>query len=66
MALFLDVGTDDVLRIDNSYVTLERKSGTRARLRIISQAEVELMRNAKTQATASAPQRNPVRQSDEE
>lgn len=47
MSLFLDVSIDDVLRIGGTFVTLERKSGQRARLRIIGPAEVELMRNAK-------------------
>jgi len=48
MALFIDVGPDDVLRIgDSSYISIERKSGSRARLKIIGQSEVELMRKAK-------------------
>lgn len=64
MALFLDVGVDDVLRIDNNYVTLERKSGTRARLRIIGQSEVELMRNAKREEPKLP--RNPINQADED
>lgn len=48
MALFLDVGPDDALRIgEDTYLTVERKSGSRVRLRIISRSEVELMRKAR-------------------
>lgn len=47
MALFLDVGPEDALRVGESWITVERKSGSRARLRIMSNAEVELIRNAK-------------------
>lgn len=57
MALFIDVGPEDVLRIgDDSYISVERKSGSRARLKIIGQSEVELMRKAKLQG---APDRKP-------
>lgn len=48
MALFIDVGPDDAVRIgEDTYLTLERKSGSRARLRIIGKSEVELMRKAR-------------------
>lgn len=51
MALFIDVGPDDVLRIgENSYISVERKSGSRARLKIIGKSEVELLRKAKLHA----------------
>lgn len=44
MALFLDVGPNDMLRINDTIVTVERKSGSRARLRILGPAEVELVK----------------------
>jgi hypothetical protein len=48
MALFLDVGPDDALRIGpDTFLTVERKSGSRSRLRIVSTSEVELMRGAR-------------------
>ena len=48
MSLFLDISTDDVLQInENTFVMLERKSGQRARLRIVGPSRVELLRNAK-------------------
>lgn len=47
MALFLDVGTEDTLRIGDTLVTLEYKSGRRARLRIEGSAEVVLERSGK-------------------
>lgn len=57
MALWLDVGPDDLLRIgEDMYVSVERKSGSRARLKIIGPAEVELVRNAKLR---EAPHRAP-------
>lgn len=52
MALYLDVGPDDVLRIGESFLTIERKSGARARLRIMSTSEVELMRKARLRQDA--------------
>jgi hypothetical protein len=63
MALFIDVGPDDVLRIgENSYISVERKSGSRARLKIIGKSEVELMRKAKLQTAPQAHIANPPRQ----
>lgn len=44
MALFLDVGTDDELRVGSTSIQLVYKSGRRARLRIEGDAEVELVR----------------------
>ena len=53
MALFIDVGPDDALRIGpDTFITVERKSGSRSRLRIIGTSEVELLRNAKLQQVA--------------
>lgn len=44
MALFLDIGVDDALHIEGGMVlTLERKSGQRARLRIEGPANVEMV-----------------------
>ncbi|NLA67479.1 MAG: hypothetical protein GX856_04410 [Gammaproteobacteria bacterium] len=50
MALFLDVGPDDAIRIGDTYIAIERKSGSRARLRIVGKDEVELIRRARQQA----------------
>jgi hypothetical protein len=47
MALFLDVGPNDVVCIDGTYVTIERKSGQRARLRFVGPADVELVRQGR-------------------
>ena len=48
MGLFMDVGPDDAICVGgNTYITVEKKSGQRVRLRIIGEAEVELMRNAR-------------------
>ncbi len=47
MALVLDVGLSDALRVGDTYIVVERKSGSRARLRILGPAEVELMRNGR-------------------
>lgn len=51
MALFLDVGPDDAIRIGDTYIAIERKSGSRARLRIVGSSEVELIRRARQQAS---------------
>lgn len=45
MALYLDVGPADVLRIGGVTVTVERKTGSRARLRIENADDVRLLRN---------------------
>lgn len=43
MALYLDVGPDDVLRVgEDLVITVERKSGSRARLRFSGPTRVEL------------------------
>lgn len=63
MALFLDISTDDVLRIGDTILTLERKSGTRARIRINGGAQCELIRGGKItleQNRALSPGGNPV------
>lgn len=44
MALILDVGPEDTLRIGDTTVCLVKKSGRRSRLRIEGPAEVELKR----------------------
>lgn len=50
MALYLDVGPDDLLRVgDDTIIAVERKSGSRARLKIVGTAEVELLKKARTQ-----------------
>ena len=55
MALFLDISIDDTLCLDDgTVITLERKSGTRARLRIDGPAHVELIRNGRSKAEAES------------
>lgn len=46
MALILDVGPEDTLRIGDTTVVLLKKSGRRSRLRIEGPAEVVMERNA--------------------
>ncbi len=44
----MDVGPGDAICIGgNTWITVEKKSGQRVRLRIIGEAEVELMRSAR-------------------
>lgn len=64
MALYLDVGPDDVLRIGDTLVAVERKSGSRARLKIVGKSEVELLRKTRGQLDEKTPfpGRNPVAQ----
>lgn len=69
MALFIDVGPGDALRVGDSYVTIERKSGARSRLRIVGPEEVELLRDLSRDSVAALVSANiprPVNQSDEE
>jgi hypothetical protein len=48
MALFLDVGPDDVVHVgDDLLITVERKSGSRARLRFDGAAAVELVKRGR-------------------
>lgn len=54
MALVLDVGPSDALRVGDTYIVVERKSGSRARLRILGPAEVELMRNSRQEVETAA------------
>lgn len=64
MALYMDVGPEDVLRVGpDTYITIERKSGSRARMRIVGGADIELRRNAKN-AIPTPPA--PVNQKEEE
>lgn len=43
MALYLDIGPDDELRVGkDAVITIEYKSGRRARLKIDGTAEVEM------------------------
>ena len=45
MALFLDLGPNDVLRVgEDTFITIEKKSGQRARLRITGSGDVEMTR----------------------
>ena len=45
MALFLDLGPNDILRVgENTFITIEKKSGQRARLRITGDGDVEMKR----------------------
>ncbi len=43
MALYLDLGPNNILRVgEDTYITLEKKSGQRARLRITGTGDVEM------------------------
>lgn len=55
MALYLDVGPDDALRLGTTLVYVERKSGTRVRLRIEGDAKVELLRKHRDKSAAPLP-----------
>jgi hypothetical protein len=44
MALILDVGPEDTLRIGETTITVLKKSGRRARLRINGSEDVEMKR----------------------
>lgn len=45
MALYLDLGPNDVLRVgEDTFITIEKKSGQRARLRITGTGDVEMKR----------------------
>lgn len=64
MALWIDVGPSDLLCVGgDTYLSVERKSGTRVRLKIIGKGEVELMRNSKMRLVPSEPPLNPPRAS---
>ena len=61
MALFLDVGPDDALQIGaDTFITVEQKSGKRARLRIISTRDVELLRKARLHEHPARPLNPPA------
>lgn len=61
MALYLDIGVGDVLRVGDNLIALERKTGSRARLRIVGTAEVQLERKKDREAapSAQAPRQQP-------
>lgn len=42
MALFLDVGFDDILRVGSTTIVIERKSGRKVRMRISGTDEIEM------------------------
>lgn len=45
MALFMDVGPEDAVQIGtDTFITVEKKSGRRVRMRIMSGAQVELLK----------------------
>lgn len=48
MALYIDLGPEDLLRIGaDTYVAVEHKTGSRrARLRVVGTSQVELLRRA--------------------
>lgn len=54
MALFLDIGPDDLLQIGDAILVVERKSGKRARLKITGKSEVKLLKNALRPVPAAA------------
>lgn len=48
MSLYLDVGINDLLRIEGPMtVTLIRKSGNRARLKFDGDAKIDLIKNGR-------------------
>ncbi len=59
MAVFLDVPVGDSVRIGNSTITVEEKSGRRARLRIDTREDVSLERAG---ATSRPPSPAPAAQ----
>jgi hypothetical protein len=64
MALYMDVGANDLLVIGDTTVTVERKSGSRVRLRIIGKSDVQLVRDGKNAMPPTAPM--PINQRDED
>lgn len=44
MALFLDVGFDDILRVGGTTITIERKSGRKVRVRLDGPDDVKMTR----------------------
>lgn len=52
MSLFLDVGPDDLLQIGDSFITVEHKSGKRARLKITGKAPARLIKGGLRAAPA--------------
>lgn len=47
--LYLDVGTDDIVRIgENLAFTIERKSGSRARIRFVGSEKVDMVRHGRS------------------
>lgn len=61
MALFLDVDHGETIVIGGSRITLQKKSGTRARLRIDSEEEVHLDRGMQGEGAPApdAPEPSP-------
>ena len=55
MALWIDMGPDDVLTIGECRVTLEHKSGRRIRLAITGPDSVELLKKARIASTSQMP-----------
>jgi hypothetical protein len=55
MAVFLDVPVGDSVRIGNSTITVEEKSGRRARLRIDTREDVSLERAGAMRRVEPAP-----------
>lgn len=54
--LYLDVGPDDVLHVGDMVVMVERKSGSRARLKLIGDKKVELRRKTRWVEETDAPE----------
>lgn len=51
MALYLDIGPDDELRVgEDAVITIEYKSGRRARLKITGTAKVEMVPRTRVRA----------------
>ena len=48
MALFMDIGPNDTICVGgDTYITLEKKSGQRARLRIVGDTPIELLKEGR-------------------
>lgn len=62
MALWMDVGPEDLLCIGgDTYISVERKSGARARLKIVGKAEIELIKKSRIKDAPSKPAANSPR-----
>lgn len=59
MALFLDVGFDDILRVGGTTITIERKSGRKVRVRLDGPDDVKMTRKPDPAETEKADHDGP-------